>query len=295
MLTILNKSRIALGTVQFGLPYGIANQDGQVNRATAKDMLKLAASSGIDTLDTAITYGESEACLGEIGTNGFKLVTKLPAVPAGCVDVKIWIQEQVTKSLVRLGVDAVHGLLLHRPEQLLGTDGKVIYQTLQNLKETGQIQKVGVSIYDPSVIRTLIPQYKLDIVQAPFNLVDRRLYTSGCLQLMKDQDVEIHTRSVFLQGLLLVSQAGMPAKFSPWADLWSKWYKWLADYNISAVQACLALPAAFPEIDRIVVGADSVSQLTQIVSAATSVTPIDLPDLTCVSEDIINPARWNAL
>ena len=159
MSSVLNKSRIALGTVQFGLPYGIANQDGQVSRVAAKDMLKLAASSGSDTLDTAIAYGESEACLGEIGTIGFNLVSILPAVAAGCVDVKIWIQEQVTKSLVRLGVDAVHGLLLHRPEQLLGTDGKIIYQTLQNLKETGQIQKVGVSIYDPSVIRTLFPQY----------------------------------------------------------------------------------------------------------------------------------------
>ncbi len=76
-------SHLALGTAQFGLTYGIANQNGQVTRSAAKAMLQLAADYGIDTLDTAIAYGESETCLGEVGTQGFKLVTKLPAVPPG--------------------------------------------------------------------------------------------------------------------------------------------------------------------------------------------------------------------
>lgn len=288
-------NRLTLGTAQFGLSYGIANRTGQVTRPEAKKMLQLAVANGIDMLDTAIAYGESETCLGEVGIQGFKLVTKLPAVPDDCADVSGWVEEQVAASLSRLGVSAVYGLLLHRPQQLLESDGEAIYQVLQELKKRGQVKKVGISIYSPSELEALIPQYRFDLVQAPFNLVDRRLHTSGWLQRLKDDGVEIHTRSVFLQGLLLLSQDSIPKKFSPWVDLWSKWHHWLAHHNVSAVQACLAFPLSFPEIDRVVVGADSVSQLEQVITAATGVAPVDLPDLHCDAENLINSARWSQL
>jgi aryl-alcohol dehydrogenase-like predicted oxidoreductase len=284
--------RLALGTAQFGLPYGIANQEGQVTRSGAKAMLHLAAANGIDTLDTAIAYGESEACLGEVGTQGFKLVTKLPAVPDGCDDVRGWVQGQVAASLARLDVSAVYGLLLHRPEQLLEAGGRALYQILQGLKETGQVQKVGVSVYAPSELEELTPRYRFDLIQAPFNLVDRRLHATGWLQRLKDEGIEIHTRSAFLQGLLLMPQATRPEKFASWAELWSTWHDWLSRHSISAVQACLAFPLSFSEIDRVLVGADSVSQLGQIITAVTSAAPVDLPDLHCEAENLINPARW---
>ncbi|TCV84258.1 aldo/keto reductase [Sulfurirhabdus autotrophica] len=287
--------RLVLGTVQFGLPYGVANQDGQVSRSVAKDMLKLAEANGIDTLDTAIAYGESETCLGEVGTQGFKLVTKLPSVPVDCADVSGWVQEQVNESLARLGVSVVYGLLLHRSEQLLGKGGKALFQTLQGLKEAGQVQKVGVSIYDPSELEALIPQYRFDLVQAPFNLVDRRLHTTGWLQRLKHVGVEIHARSAFLQGLLLMPRADIPAKFAPWTELWDKWHNWLASHSVSAVQACLAYPLSFSEVDRVVIGADSVSQLEQIIRAANSAVSDELPDLHCDAEDLINPSHWPRL
>lgn len=288
-------SRLAIGTVQFGLPYGIANQDGQVSRLAAKTMLQLAAANGIDTLDTAIAYGESETCLGEVGTQGFKLVTKLPALPDGCSDVSGWVQQQFSASLARLGASAVYGLLLHRPEQLLGAKGKVLYQALQDLKKFGLVQKVGASIYAPNELAGLITQYRLDLVQAPFNLVDRRLETSGWLQRLKVEDVEIHSRSAFLQGLLLMAHAAIPPKFAPWTELWDKWHGWLSCHKISAVQASLAFPLSFPEIDRVVVGADSVSQLEQIIKEAGSCLPNDLPDLRCDDEHLINPSLWDTL
>lgn len=287
--------RLALGTVQFGLPYGIANQDGQVARPAAKAMLQLAAAKGIDTIDTAIAYGNSEACLGEAGAQGFKLVTKLPAIPDACSDITAWINEQISASLDRLDMSSVYGLLLHRSEQLLGPDGQLIFQALQNLKETGLVQKIGVSIYTPNELEALIPKYRFDLVQAPFNLIDRRLSTSGWLKRLKQDGVEIHTRSAFLQGLLLMPRSAVPSKFAPWAELWDKWHNWLGCHPVTAVQACLAYPLSFSEVDRVVVGADSVSQLEQIIGAALSVAPDDLPDLQCDTENLINPARWPSL
>jgi aryl-alcohol dehydrogenase-like predicted oxidoreductase len=287
--------RLALGTVQFGLSYGIANQNGQVSRSDARAMLQFATASGIDTLDTAIAYGESEMCLGEVGAQGFRLITKLPAVPDGCADVDGWIKAQVAASLTRLGVKVVYGLLLHCPDQLLGDSGKILYRSLQGLKDAGLIQKIGISVYSPTVLEALTAQYRFDLIQAPFNLVDRRLHTSGWMKRLKDDGVEIHTRSAFLQGLLLMPHANIPIKFSAWSGLWKKWHDWLAQYNISAVQACLAFPLDFPEIDRVVVGADSLIQLGQIVSVANRVTTVELPDLHCDAVNLINPAHWNRL
>jgi aryl-alcohol dehydrogenase-like predicted oxidoreductase len=150
-----------------------------------------------------------------------------------------------------------------------------VYQALQALKDNGQVQKVGVSIYSPAELDVLIPQYRFDLVQAPFNLVDRRLDNTGWMQRLKDDDIEIHTRSVFLQGLLLMNQADMPPKFSIWNELWKTWYRWLAENEVSAIQACLAFSLSFSEIDRVIVGADSQSQLAQIVSAAKEILDYD--------------------
>jgi len=288
-------NRLALGTVQFGLPYGIANQTGQVTRAEAKAMLQLAAVKGIDMLDTAIAYGESETCLGEAGTQEFKVITKLPLVPDSCSDISGWVKQAVNASLSRLGVEQVYGVLLHRFDQLLGSNSVALYEALQDLKSNGQVQKVGVSIYAPTDLDALAQGYHFDIVQAPFNLIDQRLYKSGWLQRLKDDGVEIHTRSAFLQGLLLMTQATIPQKFSPWANLWQTWHGWLADHAISAVHASLAFPLSFPEIDRVVIGADSVSQLSQIISAANWPPNLHLPNLQSDDLNLVNPANWNSL
>ena len=288
-------NRLALGTVQFGLPYGISNQVGQVSRAEAKAMLQLAKVNGINTLDTAIAYGDSETCLGEVGTQGFKVVTKLPAVPDSCTDVNAWVVQQVNESLLRLDLTEIHGLLLHRSDQLLGLNGAMLYQALKALKDNGQVQKIGISIYTPTELDALIPRYRFDLVQAPFNLVDQRLCRTGWMRRLKDEDVEIHTRSAFLQGLLLMSQADMPDKFSPWSGLWHTWNQWMLEKEVSAVQASLAFPLKYPEIDRVVVGADNLSQLAQIVSAANISLQADLPEIHCDDENLINPANWNRL
>jgi hypothetical protein len=255
-------------------------------------MLQLAGANGIDTLDTAIAYGESETCLGEVGSQGFKLVTKLPAVPVGCFDISDWVQEQVAASLSRLGVNAVYGLLLHHPQQLLETGGEVIYQVLQELKKNGQVQKVGVSVYAPGELEALIPRYRFDLVQAPFNLVDRRLLTSGWLQRLKDEGVEIHTRSAFLQGLLLMPQSTIPKEFEVWSELWRTWHEWLEQSELTPLQACLRYALSFSQISKVIVGVDNLAQLKAILVAAAGPLP-QIPDALSTSDlALINPVNW---
>jgi aryl-alcohol dehydrogenase-like predicted oxidoreductase len=163
------------------------------------------------------------------------------------------------------------------------------------LKSEGQVQKSGISIYSPMELDRLTTEYRFDLVQAPFNLIDRRLQTSGWLQRLKRDGVEVHTRSSFLQGLLLMEQKRIPEKFMRWRHLWIVWQQWLAEHEITAVQASLAFALSTPEIDRVVVGADSVEQLAQIVDAASMHCPFAFPALECEDENLVNPALWSAL
>ncbi len=168
-------SRLALGTAQFGQPYGIANQAGQVSAAEAAAIIACARENGWDTLDTAITYGHSEQRLGEIGVREWRVVTKLPAVPESCRDVAAWVTTAVRESLARLGISKLHGLLLHRPEQLTQPQGEALYGALLAVKCAGMTDGIGVSIYQPEELDALWPRFALDLVQAPFNVLDRRL------------------------------------------------------------------------------------------------------------------------
>lgn len=286
--------RLALGTAQFGLSYGIANQVGQVSKPTASSILKLALSSGINMLDTAIAYGESEAMLGLIGVKSFEMVTKLPPFPGGC-DVQQWVSKQISESFLRLNADNVYGVLLHSPQQLEGSNGAGLYRALQLLKDKGLASKIGISIYSPAELTSLYKKFHFDLVQAPFNLVDRRLLNTGWIRRLKDYDVEIHTRSAFLQGLLLMNQAEIPYKFERWKSTFEKWHSYLKKNNITALEASLAYPLSFPEIDRIIVGVESQQQLAQILAALNPLKNIYLPDISSEDEYFINPSNWSKL
>lgn len=292
--------RLALGTVQFGIPYGIANRTGQVNQADAALILGFAQAHGINMLDTAVAYGESEACLGECGTAGFEVVTKLPLFPVDCDDLNVWVFEQVSASLKRLNRSSLYGLLLHSTQQLLGPRGNELGRALAEMRDGGVVGKVGVSIYSPDELEGAMKVAPIDIVQAPFNLIDRRLERTGWLDRLSQCGVEVHARSAFLQGLLLMKKTELPECFLRWRGLFDDWNDWLGSYYDGPVAACLAYPLSFPQISRVVVGVDGIGQLADIVDAGRRVLNkgalgLNFPDLNCDDEDLINPSRWNSL
>jgi hypothetical protein len=286
-------SRIALGTAQFGLPYGIANRAGQVGRDEAAAILVHARSMGVDTLDTAIAYGESEQRLGDIGVARWRVVSKLPPIPECCADVDSWVRDSVRGSLERLGIATLHGLLLHHSHQLLGDRGHVLYRALYALKDRGMVEKIGVSIYGPDELDALWPHFPLDLVQTPLNIMDRRIARSGWLMRLHEAGTEVHVRSAFLQGLLLMNDDDRPEKFKAWQPLWSKWHRWLEDEALTPLQACLGFVLSQPEIDRVVVGVDSLTQLQEILASVEDRAVVPPIPLMSSDPDLINPSRWN--
>lgn len=287
--------KLAIGTVQFGLDYGVANTGGRVAEQEASAILQRALECGIDTLDTAVAYGESETVLGSLGVKQWKTVTKLPAVPDDCLDIDKWVHEQARQSMARLGVSQLHGVLLHRPSQLLAPIGRALHDALQNLKTQGLACKIGISVYSPDELSALFDTFALDLVQAPLNILDRGLVESGWAARLHNAGVEVHTRSAFLQGLLLMQSNQRPGKFNIWSNVWKEWDRWLACVQLTPLQACLRYVNALPDVDRVVVGVDTVAQLDQIVSASEGQLP-SWPEFTPLQDErLINPASWNQL
>jgi aryl-alcohol dehydrogenase-like predicted oxidoreductase len=289
-------NKLALGTAQFGMSYGIANQHGKIKLENIKDIIKTAREKNIDLVDTAISYGNSENIIGKIGILDFKFVTKLPSLPKIKVtNISFWVEDQIKLSLKRLGIQSLYGLLIHRSEDLLGDKGETILNALNNLKSRGLIKKVGISIYEPSELEKLTNQIKLDIVQAPLNIIDQRLINSGWLSKLYEADVEVHIRSVFLQGLLLMSKQNRPNKFNRWKNLWKMWHEWLNDNRITALEATLRYALSIKEISKVIVGVDSKDQLEQIVISSEGILP-KIPLELCTNDvNLLNPTNWTKL
>lgn len=287
--------KLALGTAQFGLSYGIANQTGQLSSEAGAAVLSAARSRGVDTVDTAIAYGTSEAALGRHGMAGLRVVTKLPVMPDdenGAGEPNAWVHGHITASLERLGLTRVYGLLLHAPAQLLGPVGQALYDALQQTKRAGLVEKIGVSVYTPSDLTAIWPRFAIDLVQAPLNVLDRRLVSSGTLASLTAAGVECHARSAFLQGLLVMSPEQRPARFDTWQATLADYDAWVGVSGLTRTAACLRFVLGQPGVDRVVVGIDSVAQAHELLDIAEGPTAVLAPDFEKIDPDLLNPSRW---
>ena len=293
----IDLSRLALGTAQIGMKYGINNKTEAISNEDAQPLLSFARKVSINTLDTANSYGVSELRLGEIGVNEWRIITKIPRISPNILDneIKLWTTNAVTKSMDRLKVSTLYGLLLHHPLDLIDRHGESIYEELNSLKEKGLIKKIGISVYEPSELESIIDQFEIDIVQLPINAFDQRFKTLGWLSDLKRRGIEIHGRSIFLQGLLLMNKDQRPKKFEKWGSLWNDWDQWLIDVKITPLQACLSISMAIKEIDKIIIGFDNLTQLQQVTSTKI-ISPIAVPNnFLGVDNNLINPSKWASL
>lgn len=277
--------RLALGTVQFGLDYGISNHAGEVADAELGAILTLARKLGMDTLDTAQAYGKAEARLGVCNTTDFRVITKLsPNIDAADLAVSL------ESSLQRLARPSVEGLLLHRSQDA----SPALFERLADLQHQGKVGKVGVSVYSPEEMALWLTQgYPLELVQLPANLLDQRFLRAGWLDRLQAMGCEIHVRSLFLQGLLLMQPALRPAYFDAFREPLARLDEWHP--HRSPLHKALALIPALPQVSRFVVGVCHAHELAAIASTYAHLHPChddDLATLACDEPALINPALW---
>ena len=290
--------RIGLGSAQFGMDYGISNPAGQVAQDEVRRILELAAGSGVRVVDTAAAYGEAEARLGQSLPDGhpFSIVTKLPRLPAeltarGTAD---WLRGALDLSLKRLRSERVYGLLVHDVHDLLGPRGEDLWDAMQALREAGSVAKVGASVYAASEIDSLLARLPPDLIQVPLNVFDQRLVRSGHLARLKAAGVEVHARSVFLQGLLLMEPAGFAdGHFAPARGALAAFQSAAHAMGRSPLQAAVAYAMSVPEVDVAVFGVTRRDQFAEILSAGTAPLPQDWFASFALEDDrILNPSMW---
>jgi len=295
MNIIPNKNKMAIGTVQFGIPYGIANVSGQVSVDEVIRILALAEKNGVKTIDTAIAYGDSEKVLGRNNLSQFSVITKIPTIPDDILNVTSWLESQVKGSLSRLNISSYDGLLLHNPMQLMKSYGKELYRRLEAYKEEGIVNRIGISVYSSEELDLLCDYFHFDLVQAPLNIIDNRLIDSGWLERLRAMGTSLHVRSIFMQGLLLLSKEQRPEKFNHWKSLWDRLDRWLEETGQTPLQACLMYALSFSEVEKVVVGVDSFSQFEQILNALNDNYYVPPEYLHTKDVQLLNPSCWRDL
>jgi aryl-alcohol dehydrogenase-like predicted oxidoreductase len=244
--------RIALGTVQFGLNYGISNADGKTSLEEVTSILSLAKQQGISTLDTAAAYGNSEEVVGKCADLGFQIVSKF--IDRG--DQK-FVRESLHASLQKLKRNSLYGYLAHHASTLI--DHPTYWEELILLKENKQVEKIGYSLYTTEELEKLLRLDMIpDIVQLPFNLLDQRFLPY--FKQLKDRSVEIHVRSAFLQGLLLMEVQDLGAFFNPVKTVIERLVQKFSSVDERAA-ALVLFCLQQTSIDKVVIGVNTKSQL----------------------------------
>lgn len=298
MIASIPVRKLGLGTVQFGLPYGITNERGRIPEAVAASIVRAALDAGIDLFDTAAAYGDAETVLGRaIGSQGdVRIVSKLAPIPADRIgDAEIEAcRAAVQRSLARLGRPSLHGLLLHRPDDLRKPGAERLTALLDDLKGDGIIANVGISAYDGAQIKLALDRLPVDSVQVPVNLLDQRLLQDGTLDRLKTRNIEIHARSAFLQGALLADPSSLPSHFAAHRHRLRAVDSAARRAGLSRLALCLRFVLEQPVIDGVIVGVTSLKELQQIVDAATDGTrlPGGLAALASDDRRLVDPSLW---
>ncbi len=277
--------KLALGTVQFGLNYGVTNQNGQVAIEEVKSILNFAKDNGIDTLDTASGYGNSEQVLGKVGVDDCQIITKTTSLKNGINGVI----KGFYQSLESLNKKAVDGLLIHDINEVSGKEFNDLFRKLNELKQQGLVNKIGFSTYTPEQVDFLLENFDFDIVQLPFNVFDNRLIQGGQLKSLKNKGVEIHARSIFLQGVLLDFD-NLSDYFLTWKDQFDAYQVIVSDSKLSLLEYALNFVLSVKEVDKVLVGVNSEGQLKEIVQSVKSQSDINAYSVNDVN--LLNPSLW---
>lgn len=286
-MQVINK--LILGTVQFGLDYGINNVSGKPSQTEVFEILDLAFQNGIDILDTAIAYGNAIEIIGKYhqqSQNRFKIISKSKNVTIES------IEKDINSSLLDMSINFFEGYMLHSMDDYFKVG---LINKLVELKTLGKVLKIGVSIYKIEELQILMNDDRIDIIQLPFNLLDNHNVKGDLLSLAKSKGKEIHTRSVFLQGLFFRPIDKLETKFESIKSEIVRIKEIALNSNISIESLALNYCLKKNYIDHVLIGVDSCFQLKQnlkIVNLSLDIQNEIDSSIFVQNLKMLNPVNW---
>lgn len=273
-------SKIGLGSVQFGIPYGVSNNHGQTSSEEVMKILSYANKSGIMFIDTASAYGNAEEVLGFSDLNNFKIISKfMPPEENNSISF------QLKTSLEKLNVGSLYGYLAHRPLSLL--DNQKQWEELLVLKQENKVKKIGFSLNEPKELDLLLNNGMMpDLIQVPYNYFDNRF--KDILIDLKSKGCEIHTRSAFLQGLFFSDIQKLPSFFD---EVKKNINELQINYKDNLSEVLLKYVLSLDFVDVVIMGVDNENQLKSNlinINAAYHLPPNDFN----FSDSVLMPSNW---
>lgn len=280
--------KISVGTVQFGCAYGSFNPRGQVPLNEVNELLSMAEDAGVEMLDTARAYGEAEKVLGKLDApSRFKIVTKCPPLSKESEPAKA-LKEAFESSKLAMGAKYIYGYLLHNADDIVIPG---VFTALKELRDTGQVKNIGLSGYDVNNIKSYCENYNLNIVQLPGNILD-----PWFKKIHLPDSVEIHVRSIFLQGFLLCNPNELPSHLKKFSNILNDFHHQAAIKGLTPIQAALSPLLNCNKVKNIVIGTDNPRQFSDIVEAEKKLRGQKLPELGefyGITPDLTDPRKWN--
>ncbi len=281
--------KFALGTVQFGISYGISNDLGIPDDSELCRIFDIAFLNGITILDTALAYGNAEERIGILTENRFNVVTKFVNVAN-----KLALKDSLEQSIKRIKTEQLYAFMAHNSNELISNPD--LWDFLCAEREKGRIKKIGYSLYTTDQLeQLLLLEMKPDIVQLPYNLIDRKF--ESYLPELNSYGTEVHIRSVFLQGLFFMDTESLPEKLQPLKSTLLEIKRLCKENNLTIAQLLLSYVNHHPLINKIVVGVASARQLLENISdIATEHLSNDLLEqikmINVADAELLNPVNW---
>lgn len=281
--------KIILGTVQFGIQYGISNTHGVPSDSKLESIFSVASELGIHQLDTAKAYGNAEERIGQLSNSKFDIITKFPNV-----DSEKELELALSESLQKLNVSSIYGYLAHNADVLIQNPS--LWEVLLEAKKEGKIKKIGYSLYTLEQLERLLDLNCIpDLVQLPYSILDRKFEKQ--LSILKQLGTEVHVRSVFLQGLYFMNPNELPEKLQPLQDSLLELKNLCIENNVSVGEVALNYVISNPNIDKLVIGIETAEQLRENINLVTNwksnnvlfskIEAIEIKD-----KSLLNPVNW---
>ena len=288
--------KLVLGTAQLGEDYGTAFPGKKITQSTFIKILDIAKKNNIYNIDTAAAYGDSLSILGKISVEEMLVISKLPKIPDTLFkkDINLWLSTTLEKMLDELKLKNIDILLIHGSGDLTGKFSNELVNFLHKIKLNNFVKKIGVSIYDPEEINSFYHFFTPDVIQCPYNVFDQRILSSGWLDKLVTKKIEVHARSIFLQGVLLKDILELDSYFLKWEDEFIRFENYCNLYKISKLEAAIAFVKSEPRIKKILIGVQGEGHLKEIINAYNE--PIKNIFLgSCEDINLINPLNWKIL
>jgi len=284
----INTAKLIFGTANLCSKYG--NKASYINEAKSKNLLNFAYKKKVKVLDISFDYDCYNVLIKQYDFKNWKISFKISKKNIDNLNTPTDVEIFIKNLLNSLNKKKIDYFLFHNSKDIYSKKGKVVFRILRKLKKINKIEKIGVSVYSNSEIIKLLKEYKIDVIQAPFNILDQRLNNTKLLKILNTQKIEIHIRSIFLQGIL-VDKKIISKKTLKFIEI-HKWYNFLKKNNLNSVSEILNFINQHKFINKVIFGVRSIKQLKEILDTKIRYKKENYSIFKTKKIELIDPRKW---